>query len=435
MTQPNDRPASLSSGKVVITTGDPLFQKMVLKDSGCEIIEGGNSDYTVHFNLNNNTVGAEESPSSTLQIDTSWESLKDIADSFKRLDIMKLGKMHHFLAIAEFFLKEIEPFHKPRTDSKETKKWEPARLVECEFYTSAPSVCHPYMSLPPLVSSENPSRAVTTSIATTSQLVKQTRAKGPSSTPQNPHADQSRQERSFGKSSSTLNTARSKTAVTSRGFTVEHIKGIRPTAVYWLRRDAIPLKHQHMISKHTYESPLKLLAPYLTVMVMDASEIECSNSALKVLNDLAVISATALYDRFLLKKKSFQKHSTTWNAEENEQQLRHYGLLFGGITFRLWCFKAKVGYSPAENNKSSACATGTGVPSTSSEQKNGQRKWNGFHMTEVLHGNLVEAGHIDTLVTFLNAIHRWGFTVHGPGIGEDLYRCFKDEPAGRPSLG
>lgn len=435
MTQPKSRQASQSSGKVNVTTGDPLFRTLVLPNSGCEITEGDISDYTVHFHLNNNTDGAEEFVSSTLQIDTSLDSLKNIAESFDFLNTKKLGKTHHFLAITDFFLKEIEPFYKPRTDTTKPRKWEPAKLVDCEFYTSALSVHYPYMSLPPLVSSKNRCQAGITSTATTSQKMEQTQAKGPTSTLQHPRADPSRQERSFGNSSSsTVNTARSKTADISRGLTVEHIKGIKPTAVYWLRSDAITLKHQDMISNHTYESPLKLLAPYLTVMVMDASEIKPIISASKILDDLAVIGATALYDRFLLKKKSFQKQPTAWNAEENEQQLRHYGLLFTGIMYRLWCFKAKFSDAPAENKKSLASATGTNAPSTSSKQKNGQYDWNGFQMTEVLHGNLVAVGRIDTLVSFLNAIHQWGLTVHGPGIEKDLNRCFKDEPAGRLSL-
>ena len=408
--------ALLPSSSIKTSTGDLSFRRSVLEPCGCEYKEGWSVASTTHFK--NLVLGTENLVSSALQIDTSEEFWKEVTRTFSRLHATKAGKAAYFDAIAGYFLKEIKPFYRSTPDRDQHDEWEAARLIEHEFYIENDTAYARMSLLPLILSTSPPSKSITTA----SQPFRNTETGRGKSAPLSRKL-----------SLSTADASRESKG-TKRTLELKYVQGIRPTAVYWLQRQKISSKHQHMISAHTYESDLRLLAPYLTVMLVDDSGAGPNDSEIKALNNLSVIGSIAVYNRYLLKERSLQRHSYSCDPKEIESDLRHYGLVFDKVKFRLWCFRAKVDLKPADDSKNSAQTSSTAGSSTSAEQKTSQCKWKGCELEELWKGNLIQSGHVDTLVGYLNKIQVYGSRVHGPGIEKDLNRCFADHPAGRPSL-
>ena len=304
------KPASLPIRYPRISTGDPSFRSSVLEPCGCEIKEGVIVASSTHFK---NVISRTENlTNSALLINISEEFSKDVTRTLKRLLITKAGKNAFFNAIAGYFLKEITSFYGPTTDRDQHESWEAARLIEHKFYKrNDTAIQHASMSLLPRLYSGN----------TQSSRGKQTPL-------------------SRKPSSSAIDTSYTSEAA-NRTLKLEHVQGIRPTAVYWLQMQRISLKHQHMISRHMYESDLDLLAPYFTVMMVDDPGTGPNDSESKVLDNLFIIGSIAVYNRYLLKEKSLEKQSHIWDDKEFDLDLRHYGLVFNNVKFRLWCFKSQ----------------------------------------------------------------------------------------------
>ncbi|KAL9115550.1 MAG: hypothetical protein Q9187_007296 [Circinaria calcarea] len=414
--------ALLPSSNFETSTGDSSFRWSVLKPCGCEIKEGGIEASTTHFK--NVISGTENLTNSALLINISEEFSKDVTRTLNRLLVTKAGKAAYFNAITGYFLKEITSFYGPTADRDQHDAWEPARLIEQEFYDrNDRETKYASMSLLPRIYSGN---SASQSIAAPSQSSKNTQKGRGKPVP------------SAGKPSPSTTDASYKSEGAKCTLKLEHVQRIRPTAVYWLQRQKISPKHQHMISSHMYESGLRLLAPYFTIMMVDDLGTGPNDSETKVHDNLFVIGSIAVYNRYLLKERSLERQSHTWDPKEFDLDLRHYGLVFNNIKFWLWCFKAKVDVKPtddsehkakvdlkpADDSKTSAQTSSTTSSSTSTQQKTSPCKWTGCELKELWQGNLTECGHIDTLVGYINKIQEYGSSVHGPGLEKDLYRCF-----------
>ncbi|KAL9119973.1 MAG: hypothetical protein Q9187_003471 [Circinaria calcarea] len=425
--------ALLPSSNNESSTGVPSFRWSMLQSYGCEIKEGVTEASTTHFkNIMDETDVTNNPANSALLINGDEEFWKNTARTFKHLFSTEAGNRAYFFYITTYFLKEIEPFDGLAADPDQHKAWEIARLIEYEFCDlHNRGIHHVGMRLLPCIHSGNPVSQSATAPSQSSGSTQPPRGKSISSA---------------GKSSSSAIDASHKSE--NAKLTLEDVRKIRPTIVYWLQRQKIPLRHWHMISSHTYESNLHLLAPYFTIMMVDDPGTGPNNSESKVLDNLFKIGSIAVYNRYLLKEKSIKRQSTSLDSKVFDKDLRHYGLTFDKVNFRLWCFKAKVDLTPTDDSKHKAKAdpkpTGDSkhsarIPSgpataTSGNNQNVPCRWKGCEVTEILRGDLKERGHIDNIAGYIDKIQQYGSSVHGPGLEADLGRCFTDVPVGRPSL-
>ncbi len=385
-----------------------------------------------HFGNHDNPTG------STIYISTEEANLHNIADSFQRLNDLKPGTVAFVLEIVASFLQESKsPYYRPQTESNtKLTEWEPVRLLEHDLFLQGKGTQKNQilkMFFPPRVIADSED------VSGTSKRFPSVRRTGTLS------------------QSSPLLSQPSPSLSQPSPSSAETRIAIKPTATYWLRRETIELRSLRLIPYHTFVSTLDLIAPYLSVMIVDTSKDSAQGR-------LALSASTALYNRFLLKMNSREWDSSAQETVKEFSDLRHYGLLFQRSQFHLWCFTPKLAVdakfetqSPNRNSSPSSSGTEGSQPSkgnakqprfssvfpsrkprtpTSATQDPVTQptptapRWEGFFMTPLHWGDLVEYGVVENLVNFINSIHYWGLNVHGPGIGMDLVRCFAADTVG-----
>ena len=172
---------------------------------------------------------------------------------------------------------------------------------------------------------------------------------------------------------------------------------IRPDCTYWLSLQAF--SHDYMV--HVEEIVLvmkqRILSPYLTIEFKkdDASE----QSAI---NQVAAAASLALYNRFLLRKRAMETLGMSWNKRYVEV-IKHYGITFMGSRFDIWCTKPVL---------------------------TEDYEWAGCELVRVQHGYCTDLSSVRELIDWLNEIHCWGLTVHGPRCEKDIKRCIGVQESG-----
>jgi len=162
---------------------------------------------------------------------------------------------------------------------------------------------------------------------------------------------------------------------------------LRPDCAYWLSLQAFSQIYKVQIGQHTYVMNKKITCPYLTIeFKRDASEETAAS------NQVAAAGALALYNRFRLRDQSLKLSKQKWN-QDHTKSLRHYGMTFGGADYIIWCIRASL-------------------------TKNYQ--WAGCRMESVFLGNCRFVDDVRALIDWVNEIHCWGLTVHGPECQKDV---------------
>ncbi len=178
---------------------------------------------------------------------------------------------------------------------------------------------------------------------------------------------------------------------------------IRPDCSYWLSLQAFSPRYKYVVHDHVYVMNKRITCPYFTIeFKRDELTIESA------IDQVATASALALYNRYQLKRKRLELGGKEWD-EEDVGLMRHYALTFTGDTYTFWCM----------------------TPNTNTD-----RKWAGCQMNKVYKADCSYVEGVVQFADWVNEIHRWGLTVHGPGCEEDIKYCITQASHGiRTSLG
>ena len=162
---------------------------------------------------------------------------------------------------------------------------------------------------------------------------------------------------------------------------------LRPDCAYWLSLQAFSLECMHHVEENTFVVNETVTCPYLTVeFKRDDTEEQVA------FNQVAAAAALALYNRFRLRKKSLDLAKQNWDPQ-HVKPLKHYGLTFTGYRYAVWCIKAQL---------------------------TKKYEWSGCLMERVYLGNCRSANSLRDLIDWINEIHCWGLTVHGPECQNDV---------------
>ncbi|KAL8820844.1 MAG: hypothetical protein Q9191_007429 [Dirinaria sp. TL-2023a] len=167
---------------------------------------------------------------------------------------------------------------------------------------------------------------------------------------------------------------------------------LRPDCAYWLSLQALSAEYKDRFQEHTLVVYDTLTCPYLTI------EFKRDESAMQAaLNKVAAAAAIALYNRYLLRKQSLDCAKQKWD-EEHAKPLKHYGITFTGSCYSIWCI---------------------------SMQLTNRYAWSGCRMNRVFFSDCTNPRSVRDLIDWINEIHCWGLTVHGPECQEDIKRSMK----------
>ncbi|KAI1125632.1 hypothetical protein F5Y10DRAFT_267949 [Nemania abortiva] len=164
---------------------------------------------------------------------------------------------------------------------------------------------------------------------------------------------------------------------------------IRPDCAYYLSLQAFQPDFRPKIRKHVSVLQQRAFCPYLTIeFKKDEESLDTTRYR------VAVSSAISLYNRYLLKLKSLTLRTpgASW-SEDDQSNMRHYGITFTESNWNLWCT----------------------VPKTFAE-------WTGCNMSSIHSADCRTLVGIQQLVEYLNDIHYWGLRVHGRSCKMDIYR-------------
>jgi hypothetical protein len=178
---------------------------------------------------------------------------------------------------------------------------------------------------------------------------------------------------------------------------------IRPDCSYWISLQAFNPIYRVTVGEYVSVRENRILCPYLTI------EFKKDDSTLrKARNQVAVASALALYNRWKLKKDRLDAVKKPW-SERHKKVLKHYGLTFTGGDYEFWCIEPIL---------------------------DSQGNWIGCRMYRLAKNNCESCEGVSSFVNWVNEIHRWGLTVHGPSCERDIKYCINGTPgAVRTSLG
>jgi len=161
---------------------------------------------------------------------------------------------------------------------------------------------------------------------------------------------------------------------------------LRPDCSYWLSLQAFNPRYQSQIGDWTFVMYEELTCPYFTI------EFKKDNFAeARAKSQLASAASVALYNRYRLREMRLEEQKTSW-TKKLTTVLRHYGLTLKGHEFTVWLIK----------------------PTLSKYQ------WAGCEMTAIGHGFCTKAPDVRDLIDWINEIHCWGLTCHGPRCAKDV---------------
>ena len=178
---------------------------------------------------------------------------------------------------------------------------------------------------------------------------------------------------------------------------------IRPDCSYSVSLQAFNPVYRKTVGEYVSVRKDRILCPYLTI------EFKKDDSTLrKARNQVAVASALALYNRWKLKKDRLDAVKKPW-SERHEKVLKHYGLTFAGRNYEFWCIEPTL---------------------------DSQGSWICCRMYRLFQNGCESCEGVSWFVNWVNEIHHWGLTVHGPSCERDIKYCINSTPgAVRTSLG
>ena len=162
---------------------------------------------------------------------------------------------------------------------------------------------------------------------------------------------------------------------------------LRPDCAYWLSLQAFSPNYKAHVPEHVHVVYKTITCPYLTI---EFKRDDVEDQA--AFNQVAAAAALALYNRYLLRRRSLDLAKQKWDQQHLEP-LKHYGITFTGSSYSIWCIRAGL---------------------------TNRYYWNGCYMERVFYGDCELAESVRDLIDWINEIHCWGLTVHGPECQKDV---------------
>lgn len=169
---------------------------------------------------------------------------------------------------------------------------------------------------------------------------------------------------------------------------------LRPDCAYWLSLQAFNPDYRTQVKEYVYVLNRTITCPYLTI------EFKRDDSEEQVAwNQVAAAAALALYNRFRLRQEALGQHCDL----KQLQVIRHYGMTFTGSCYSIWIILPQV------------------TP---------QSKWRGCRMDRLFQGDCTTQAGVRDLIDWINEIHCWGLTLHGPECAKDVKLSLKARSCG-----
>ncbi|KAL1637627.1 hypothetical protein SLS58_009230 [Diplodia intermedia] len=167
---------------------------------------------------------------------------------------------------------------------------------------------------------------------------------------------------------------------------------IRPDCSYWISLEAFSSEYSEDVQNFVHVGQHRFLCPYFSVEFKKNEKTE-SQAEFQV----AAASAIALYNRYRLKCDRIGHTASEWTSEHTAA-LRHYGLVMAGRSYKFFCITAEL---------------------------DGRHSWKGCRMERLFQSTFDRPQAMPRFVNWINEIHLWGLTVHGPGCEDDIKHCIR----------
>ncbi|GME36104.1 uncharacterized protein K452DRAFT_291893 [Neofusicoccum parvum] len=168
-----------------------------------------------------------------------------------------------------------------------------------------------------------------------------------------------------------------------------------PDVAYWLSLQDHTPKDRTFIEDYVQVHDQRLLCRYFSGEFKKDDRDEDAKSR----DQLAAAAMMALYNRWQLRKDAQVAIGCEW-GEMNHQDIRHYGATLQREAFKIW------GFTPIINNS----------------------EWHGCKMLKLTSGYFNEEIGVTTFRDWINEIHRWGLTIHGPSVYADALAASQPRP-------
>ena len=167
----------------------------------------------------------------------------------------------------------------------------------------------------------------------------------------------------------------------------EYSFDVRPDCSYWLGLKAFNPEHQSEVHRLIPTIHREFISPYFTIEFKRDLDAE-----VVVKNQVAAASSLALYNRFRLREKRPSVMQKPWTKEDLIMDIKHYGLTMQRSHTEIWC-----------------------ITPTLSEVD----RWAGCEMKLIGSGYCNKSYNVRRFIDWINEIHYWGLTVHGPSCQND----------------
>ena len=169
--------------------------------------------------------------------------------------------------------------------------------------------------------------------------------------------------------------------------TSEYSFHVRPDCSYWLSLKAFSQEYQSYVHQLIHTIHKKFVSSYFTIEFKRDLDAE-----VVVKNQVAAASSLALYNHFCLREQRLELTKDTWTKEDLTVDIRHYGLTMQGSQYEVWCI----------------------TPILSDD-----KRWAGCKMKLIGYGHCVNTYDVRGFFNWINEIHYWGLTSHGPSCQND----------------
>ena len=161
---------------------------------------------------------------------------------------------------------------------------------------------------------------------------------------------------------------------------------LRPDCAYWLSLRAFNPDYLGEVENWAMVIQEEVTCPYVTV------EFKKDNLAeARATSQVAAAASVALYNRYQVRKKRLELQGKQWTPRLTKI-IRHYGLTLSGPRFTVWCVEPALSHYD----------------------------WAGCEMRVVCRGNCTRNADVRKLIHWINEIHFWGLTKHGPRLAKDV---------------
>lgn len=166
---------------------------------------------------------------------------------------------------------------------------------------------------------------------------------------------------------------------------------IRPDCAYWLSLQAFNEGYVSKIGRWAFVMKQRRTCPYL-IIEFKRDDAESTSAE----NQVAAAGSLALYNRFKLRKACIEQVAKPFTYD-TLHDCRIYGITFGGPFCTVWCIRPVLDEATSQ--------------------------WQGCTMTSVWEGYCTVRSDVADLADWINEIHRWGLSVHGPLCENDIKTC------------